>query len=518
MTVKYYAILTNQGAARLANATMLGSKLNLTQMAVGDANGVLPTPDPEQTKLINQKRIAPLNLLSVDPNNQSQIIAEQIIPENEGGFWIREIGLYDDEGVLIAVANCPETYKPQLQEGSGRTQTIRMILVVTNTEAITLKIDPSVVLATRKYVDAKVLELRLYVDDQMRNHIAAQDPHTQYAQKHNPTFTGEPKAPTPAAGNNTTRIATTAFVQAAITALINGAPATLDTLKEIAAAINNDPKFSTTINNALALKAPLSSPALTGTPTAPTAAQSVNNTQIATTAFVKSAIAAMVGSAPAALDTLNELAAALGNDPNFATTMLNALAGKQPLDNTLTNLSGKDVAGLLTYLGLGEGSALPVGVPVPWPSATPPTGWLKCNGAAFSAEEYPELAKAYPINKLPDLRGEFIRGWDDGRGIDTGRALLNWQPHTILDHAHYMELWTGDGLAAGSAREGVNPGILATYGDGGIVKTDEPGLKVPSSLRAISSRSVKRYGEISENVGTETRPRNIAFNYIVRAA
>ncbi|WP_072256540.1 phage tail protein [Escherichia coli] len=200
MTVKYYAILTNQGAARLANATMLGSKLNLTQMAVGDANGVLPTPDPAQTKLINQKRIAPLNLLSVDPNNQSQIIAEQIIPENEGGFWIREIGLYDDEGVLIAVANCPETYKPQLQEGSGRTQTIRMILVVTNIEAITLKIDPSVVLATRKYVDDEVLELRLYVDDQMRNHIAAQDPHTQYAQKHNPTFTGEPKAPTPAAG------------------------------------------------------------------------------------------------------------------------------------------------------------------------------------------------------------------------------------------------------------------------------------------------------------------------------
>ncbi|HCK8320216.1 TPA: phage tail protein [Salmonella enterica] len=287
MTVKYYAILTNQGAARLANATMLGSKLNLTQMAVGDANGVLPTPDPAQTKLINQKRIAPLNLLSVDPNNQSQIIAEQIIPESEGGFWIREIGLYDDEGVLIAVANCPETYKPQLQEGSGRTQTIRMILVVTNTEAITLKIDPSVVLATRKYVDDEVLELKLYVDDQMRNHIAAQDPHTQYAQKHNPTFTGEPKAPTPAAGNNTTRIATTAFVQAAITALINGAPATLDTLKEIAAAINNDPKFSTTINN--------------------------------------------------------------------------ALSGKQPLDETLTHLSGKDVAGLLAYLGLGEAAKRDVG-------------------------------------------------------------------------------------------------------------------------------------------------------------
>ncbi|QEP85136.1 phage tail protein [Escherichia coli] len=361
MSTKFYTLLTDIGAAKLASAAALGVPLKITHMAVGDGGGVLPTPDAKQTALVNEKRRAALNMLYIDPQNSSQIIAEQVIPENEGGWWIREVGLFDESGALIAVGNCPESYKPQLAEGSGRTQTVRMVLITSSTDNIILKIDPAVVLATRKYVDDKVLELKLYVDDQMRNHIAAQDPHTQYAQKHNPTFTGEPKAPTPAAGNNTTRIATTEFVQAAITALINGAPATLDTLKEIAAAINNDPKFSTTINNALALKAPLSSPALTGTPTAPTAAQSVNNTQIATTAFVKSAIAGMVGSAPAALDTLNELAAALGNDPNFATTMLNALAGKQPLDNTLTNLSGKDVAGLLTYLGLGEAAKRDVG-------------------------------------------------------------------------------------------------------------------------------------------------------------
>mgnify|MGYP003366841774 FL=1 len=180
MTAKYFAILTNQGAARLANATALGTQLNLTQMAVGDANGTLPTPDPAQTKLVNQKRIAPLNLLAVDPNNTSQIIAEQIIPENEGGFWIREIGLYDDDGILIAVANCPETYKPQLQEGSGRTQTIRMILIVSSTSSISLKIDPSVVLATRQYVDDKVIEVKGYADDQMKKHIAADNPHKQY--------------------------------------------------------------------------------------------------------------------------------------------------------------------------------------------------------------------------------------------------------------------------------------------------------------------------------------------------
>ncbi|MCS1312508.1 phage tail protein [Escherichia coli] len=354
MSTKFYTLLTDIGAAKLASAAALGVPLKITHMAVGDGGGALPTPDAKQTALVNEKRRAALNMLYIDPQNSSQIIAEQVIPENEGGWWIREVGLFDESGALIAVGNCPESYKPQLAEGSGRTQTVRMVLITSSTDNITLKIDPAVVLATRKYVDDKVLELKVFVDDKMAKHLAAPDPHSQYAPKESPTLTGTPKAPTPAEGNNTTQIATTAFVQAALMALINGAPATLDTLKEIAAAINNDPKFSTTINNALALKAPLSSPALTGTPTAPTAAQSVNNTQIATTAFVKSAIAAMVGSAPAALDTLNELAAALGNDPNFATTMLNALAGKQPLDNTLTNLSGKDVAGLLAYLGLGE--------------------------------------------------------------------------------------------------------------------------------------------------------------------
>ena len=361
MSTKFYTLLTDIGAAKLASAAALGVPLKITHMAVGDGGGVLPTPDAKQTALVNEKRRAALNMLYIDPQNSSQIIAEQVIPENEGGWWIREVGLFDESGALIAVGNCPESYKPQLAEGSGRTQTVRMVLITSSTDNITLKIDPAVVLATRKYVDDKVLELKVYVDDQMAKHLAAPDPHSQYAPKESPMFTGTPKAPTPAAGNNTTQVATTAFVQVALTALINGAPATLDTLKEIAAAINNDPKFSTTINNALALKAPLLSPALTGTPTAPTAAQSVNNTQIATTAFVKSAIAAMVGSAPAALDTLNELAAALGNDPNFATTMLNALAGKQPLDNTLTNLSGKDVAGLLAYLQLGEAAKRDVG-------------------------------------------------------------------------------------------------------------------------------------------------------------
>ncbi|MEH6031863.1 phage tail protein [Escherichia coli] len=516
MSTKFYTLLTDIGAAKLASAAALGVPLKITHMAVGDGGGVLPTPDAKQTALVNEKRWAALNMLYIDPQNSSQIIAEQVIPENEGGWWIREVGLFDESGALIAVGNCPESYKPQLAEGSGRTQTVRMVLITSSTDNITLKIDPAVVLATRKYVDDKALELKVYADDQMAKHLAAPDPHSQYAPKASPTFTGTPKAPTPAAGNNTTQVATTAFVQAALTALINGAPATLDTLKEIAAAINNDPNFSTTINNALALKAPLSSPALTGTPTAPTAAQSVNNTQIATTAFVKSAIAGMVGSAPAALDTLNELAAALGNDPNFATTMLNALAGKQPLDNTLTNLSGKDVAGLLTYLGLGEGSALPVGVPVPWPSATPPTGWLKCNGAAFSAEEYPELAKAYPTNKLPDLRGEFIRGWDDGRGIDAVRALLSLQNGGVESHTHQGQLFRVSDYRTKEipASEVMGRGYIASLTPGADSPLDFDDYSVSSNPNGyfVGNQRTTAYGI------NETRPRNIAFNYIVRAA
>ncbi|ELX9759295.1 phage tail protein [Escherichia coli] len=528
MSTKFYTLLTDIGAAKLASAAALGVPLKITHMAVGDGGGVLPTPDAKQTALVNEKRRAALNMLYIDPQNSSQIIAEQVIPENEGGWWIREVGLFDESGALIAVGNCPESYKPQLAEGSGRTQTVRMVLITSSTDNITLKIDPAVVLATRKYVDDKVLELKVFVDDKMAKHLAAPDPHSQYAPKESPTLTGTPKAPTPAEGNNTTQIATTAFVQAALMALINGAPATLDTLKEIAAAINNDPKFSTTINNALALKAPLSSPALTGTPTAPTAAQSVNNTQIATTAFVKSAIAAMVGSAPAALDTLNELAAALGNDPNFATTMLNALSGKQPLDNTLTNLSGKDVAGLLTYLGLGEGSALPVGVPVPWPSATPPTGWLKCNGAAFSAEEYPELAKAYPTNKLPDLRGEFIRGWDDGRGVDAGRALLSLQDDSFETHRHESFFYAGisrnetplknlpssdEMLTLSSTTNALSPDSIDATNS--LIGNDDYNCLIEgnkNNKRTATGLSTSIVG------AAETRPRNISFNYIVRAA
>ena len=165
MATKYLALLTNIGAAKLAKATALGTKVEITQLAVGDGNGVLPTPNPAQTALVHELRRAPLNMLTVDTANASQIIAEQVIPEDVGGWWIREIGLFDKDGDMVAIANCAETYKPQLQEGSGRVQVIRVILIVSSTEAVTLKIDPAVVLATRQYVDSQ-----LRAHEQSRNH------------------------------------------------------------------------------------------------------------------------------------------------------------------------------------------------------------------------------------------------------------------------------------------------------------------------------------------------------------
>ncbi|HDR2315245.1 phage tail protein [Enterobacter asburiae] len=151
---------------------------------------------------------------------------------------------------------------------------------------------------------------------------------------------------------------------------------------------------------------------------------------------------------------------------------------------------------------MGEGSALPVGVPVPWTSATPPTGWLKCNGAAFTASQYPKLALAYPALRLPDLRGEFIRGWDDGRGVDAGRGLLSFQEGTIV--SGFDDNDTGDISSIGSS----------DYGFGDVI-TAAQWEKIKGKKWIGSPANSQRYDWWAY---VSARPRNIAFNYIVRAA
>ncbi|EKI3095746.1 phage tail protein [Escherichia coli] len=518
MTMKYYAILTNQGAARLANATMLGSKLNLTQMAVGDANGVLPTPNPAQTKLINQKRIAPLNLLSVDPNNQSQIIAEQIIPEDEGGFWIREIGLYDDKGVLIAVANCPETYKPQLQEGSGRTQTIRMILVVTNTKAITLKIDPSVVLATRKYVDDKISK-----HEQSRRHPDASLTAKGFVQLSSTTnSTSETLAATPKAvkaaydlanGKYTAQDATTA--RKGLVQLSSATNSTSETLAATPKAV----KAAYDLANGK-YTAQDATTARKGLVQLSSATNSTSEILAATPKAVKAAYDLANGKQPAdaTLTALAGLATAADRLPYFTGADRAALATLTAIGRAI--IAKGSIKDVLNYLGLGEGSALPVGVPVPWPTATPPAGWLKCDGRAFTKEQYPVLARAYPTLRLPDLRGEFIRGWDDGRKVDTGRKLLSAQGATLLRTAmldYYNQDTTGTSGIVGMGfnnedsitdlREGSFKMPDGTTFSDPVIAMSDNGMQA-TILTSIRSGYAK---------GITVRPRSIALNYIVRA-
>ncbi|PBO98724.1 tail fiber protein [Shigella boydii] len=218
---------------------------------------------------------------------------------------------------------------------------------------------------------------------------------------------------------------------------------------------------------------------------------------------------------------ISKMGTAFGKDFQALDATLTALAGLATGENKLPYFTGNDtaaqtdltsvgrdiigkntIADILTYLGLGEGSALPVGVPVPWPTSTAPTGWLKCNGSSFSLASYPKLAAVFPSGVLPDLRGEFIRGWDDGRGVDAWRSILTAQEDMIKSHEH--SVW----------RRGDNRMVSQS------LNINDPGgeyLSVVHSASVIEGWDVDSLYAVPTG-GSETRPRNIAFNYIVRAA
>ncbi len=320
---KFKTIITTAGAAKIA-AVLAGTASivldNTAKMAVGDGGGTLPTPNPAQTKLVREVYRAPINRASIDASDPKNIVVELVIPPEKpetSGFWIREMALYDAAGTLVAVGNMAETYKPSLSEGAGRKMVIRMVIAVSEVNAITITMDATTVMATQDYVDSEIDK-----HAKSRNHpdatltakgftqlsssttstsetLAAtpkavktvMDEVKLKAPLASPALTGTPTAPTAAAGNNSQQLANTQFVMTAIAALVNSSPGALDTLSELAAALGNDPNFATTMLNALAAKAPLASPALTGKPTAPTAPQASNDTQLATTEFVTRALA-----------------------------------------------------------------------------------------------------------------------------------------------------------------------------------------------------------------------------------
>jgi phage-related tail fiber protein len=234
MTVKYKTVITKAGAIKLAAATVPnGKKVNFTAMAIGDGGGTLPVPDASQTKLVNEVWRHTLNKISQDNKHQNYVIAELLIPPETGGFWMREMGLYDDTGTLIAVGNMAESYKPELAEGSGRAQTVRMVIMVSDIESVELTIDTSTVMATQDYVDDKLAE-----HEQSRRHPDATLKEKGFTQLSSATdSTSETLAATPKAvkaaydlanGKYTAQDATTA--QKGIVQLSSATDSTSETL------------------------------------------------------------------------------------------------------------------------------------------------------------------------------------------------------------------------------------------------------------------------------------------------
>ncbi|END1616936.1 phage tail protein [Escherichia coli] len=363
-TRKFKTVITDTGAKKLAQAAAPdGKPVRLTHMAVGDGGGTLPTPDSKQIRLVHEVWRHTVNRVILDATHQNRIIAELVIPPETGGFWIREIGVFDEHGDLIAVGNTAESYKPTVAEGSGRAQTFRTILTVSSTATVALTVDNTMVMATVDYVDDKLKE-----HEQSRRHPDASLTAKGFTQLSNATnSTSETLAATPKAVKAAYDLANGKYTAQDATTARKGLVQLSSATNSMSETLAATPKAVKTVMDETNKKAPLNSPALTGTPTTPTARQGTNNTQIANTAFVMAAIADLVDSSPDALNTLNELAAALGNDPNFATTMTNALAGKQPKDATLTALAGlataadrfpyftgNDVASLATLTKVGR--------------------------------------------------------------------------------------------------------------------------------------------------------------------
>ncbi|WP_085725763.1 phage tail protein [Pseudomonas sp. R37(2017)] len=738
-TSQFFAILTAVGEAKHANAIAMGLDWMFTEMGLGDANGTDPIPDRLQTQLINEWRRAPINQIRVDPANPNTVITEQIIPPEVGGEWIREIGLYDVDGDLVAVANCAPSYKPLLDQGSGKTQVVRMNFIVSSSANIVLKIDPAVVLATREYVDLAISDALAKLDHKQSARVAATaaialsnvqtiDDVTvvvgdrvlvtaQTETQDNGLYVVSADGWTRAVdADNSLEVTPGLFIHVeegttngdSLWQLITDAPITLgttglqfemiaggsgvgigtfrsvtvDALGRVIAGTNPTTLAGYGITDALAVSENLGDVADVvearnnlGLGTAATAAVQVDLHDATPDALMKVGAFGWGGPAYAVSDvdigglnaetalyfisngtggpgggvyegwvrvsaitpgqyafqeiygnadhTLHRRALTAGvwgewesiwdstnlvkqTSPQDDTPGRVLLTGAYGIGhggivlpdgtdlNTITTVgiyrvnSGPNVppggqfspmlvavsqdtlwqqitsynngttyarGGVQTpegyvfsewgtgwdsnnfnpaayqpalgftpvqqgggagqesnkvYIGYRPASsdvglqvdasdfgkiwtesnfdpasifAVPVGVPFPWPTQTPPENCVAMTGQPFNVEWYPALLAVYPTGVLPDLRGEWIRGWDAWRGTDPGRTLLSWQEAMLESHAH----------------------SLTTVGAGSNV-LDGGGVAAPTYGTSATAAAG----------GAETRPRNVAFNYICR--
>ena len=462
MSQKYYTLITNQGAALLANAAALGIPLRLSKMGVGDGNGKATTPNASQTKLIREVYQAQLNSLTTDEKNPNQIIAELVIPENQGGWFINEIGLYDENNILVAVGNCPATYKPQLSEGSGRTQVIRIIIVVDNINAVALKIDPSVVLATRQYVD-DLITSKMTAHEKSTNHPNATTKSKGFVQLNSATnSTIESQAATPKAVHDTFEYVR--FTDQKAQSAYDHASAAHNRIDPIV------DKFQ------------------------PYAFETRTYSQ-------NKQFYHLVRD-----DGLVGMYSLVKKDFSWQIHRDGWIAGY---------IRAERVFGLDEFV---KERLLPVGIPQPWPSDHLPAGWFECNGSPFDVNRFPKLASVYPWGTLPDLRGLFIRGKDNGRGLDPNRGILSFQDDAIRNISG--EVWP---LNLGFHRN-ITPIFNGSFRETKHDAKIEEYTKVPTSggkdahVWSIGPRP-GFYFDASRvvPVSHDNHPRNVAFIYIVKA-
>lgn len=494
-TSQFYAILTKVGAAKQANADALGIPWKITHMAVGDAspagldNPALPMPDASWTSLLNEWRRAPLNQLKVDEKDSAVIVAEQVIPAEIGGRWIREVGLYDADGDLVAVANCAPTYKPLLSQGSGRTQVVRMNLVVSSASNVQLKIDPSVVLATREFVTEE---------------LARQDfKHSVLA-------------------------ATTAAITLSGLQTVDGVALTAGArvlVKHQAAAKDNGLYL-------------VASGAWTRCTDADTSAKVTPGLLVLVERGTLNGDSGwqLVTDAPVTLGVT-----ALAFDMAFGRTGVAAgtyrsvkvdAYGRVVAATNPTTLQGYGIADAYTKAQveamIAEASAMPVGFMAALPVNKIPPGWLEVDHSVHSIAAYPDLAAflggvfndgTEPAGyfRLPESRAEFLRGWDHGRGIDYGRTIGSLQAQNEADHRHGTPVVGSDnGL-----------GIVRTISwnappfNGASKVFAEPAessvLRTPAAS-TLTSAGIHLTTLIEESTKFgETRPRSLAVMWCIKA-
>ncbi|MCH5359590.1 phage tail protein [Escherichia fergusonii] len=476
MSTKFKTVITTAGAAKLAAATAPGGrKVNITTMAVGDGGGQLPVPDAGQTKLVNEVWRHALNKISQANRHSNYIIAELVIPPEVGGFWMRELGLYDDAGTLIAVANMAESYKPALAEGSGRSQTCRMVIIVSSVASVDLTIDTTTVMATQDYVDDKIAE-----HEQSRRHPDASLTAKGFTQLSSATNS-----------ESETLAATPKAVKAAYD-LANGKYTAQDAstgrkgLVQLSSAINSESETLAATPKAVKTAYDLANGKYTaqdattarkGLVQLSSATNSDSETLAATPKAVKAANDNANGRVPSgrkvngkplnndvnvtSQDIFNGQSIEIGANQNLDNYKTPGLY-HQPLNaNTSASLKyPENLAGTLVVLknaGITQiyyvyntsrsytrsqystggwtpwtpQDSFPVGAAIPWPSDSVPTGYAIMQGQSFDKAAYPLLAAAYPSGVIPDMRGWTIKG----KPV-SGRAVLSQEQDGIKSHTH----------------------------------------------------------------------------------